>query len=295
MNPFDLLGPQFLLFYLILGGGVILMLGLLRRARESSDTLKVNLTDPYLIAYLRGGKNEVLRLGTVSLIDRGLLVVKGSRLRSDWQQATDIITNPIEKALLQKFLSEDEATSIYKDSALEAACQPYLATLTRQGLLPDEATRTTRMTRFIIGGAILFFVAFTKIMIALARGRHNILFLVFLTLLAIVVAYKVSNPFRTLKGSEQLADLRTLFGSLKDRASGISPGGATGELALLAAVFGMAALPTSVFPHAKALYPKATSSGSSSWGSSCGSSCGSCCGSSCGGGGCGGGCGGCGS
>ena len=140
------------------------MLGLLRRARESGDTLKVNLTDPYLIAYLRGGKNEALRLGTVSLIDRRLLVVKRSRLRSDWQQATDIITNPIEKALLQKFLSEDEATSIYKNSALEAACQPYLATLTRQGLLPDEATRTTRITHFIIGGAILFFVAFTKIM-----------------------------------------------------------------------------------------------------------------------------------
>jgi len=124
MNPFDLAGPQFLLFYLILGGGVILMLGLLRRARESGDTLKVNLTDPYLIAYLRGGKNEALRLGTVSLIDRGFLVVKGSRLRSDWQQATDIITNPIEKALLQKFLSEDEATSIYKDSALDRTWRP---------------------------------------------------------------------------------------------------------------------------------------------------------------------------
>ena len=64
MNPFDLAGPQFLLFYLVLGGGVILMLGLLRQARESSDTLKVNLAAPYLIAYLRGGKNEALRLGT---------------------------------------------------------------------------------------------------------------------------------------------------------------------------------------------------------------------------------------
>ena len=287
MNPFDLAGPQFLVFYLVFSGCVILALGMLRHVRESSDSLKVNVTDPYLIAYLRGGKNEALRLGTVSLIDRGLLVVRGSRLRSDWQQGTDIITNPIEKALLQKFRSEDEATSIYKNPTLEAACKPYLETLTRQGLLPDEETRTARMTRFIIGGAFLFFVAFTKIMIALARGRHNILFLVLLTLFAIFLAYKVSNPFRTLKGSHLLADLRTLFGSLKDRASGLSPGGATGEVALLAAVFGMAALPITVFPHAKTLYPKAASSSSSSWGSSCGSSCG--------GGGCGGGCGGCGS
>ena len=290
MNPFDLAGPQFLLFYLAFGGSVILALSLVRRARESSDSSKVTLSDPYLIAYLRGGKNEALRLGTVSLIDRGLLVVKGSRLRSDWQQ-TDIVTNPIEKALLRKFLTEDEATSIYKNSALEAACQPYLETLTRQNLLPNEAVRTDRITRFIIGGAFLFFVAFTKIMVALARGRHNILFLVLLTFLALFLAYKVSNPFRTLKGSNLLADLRTLFGSLKDRASGLTPGGSTGELALLAAVFGMAALPTTVFPHAKTLYPKAASSSSFS----CGSSCGTSCGSSCGGGGCGGGCGGCGS
>jgi uncharacterized protein (TIGR04222 family) len=290
MNPFDLAGPQFLLFYLAFGGSVILALAMLRQMRESSDSSKVNLTDPYLIAYLRGGKNEALRLGTVSLIDRGLLVVKGSRLRSDWQ-ATDIVTNPVEKALLQKFLAEDETTSIYKSSALEAACQPYLDTLTRQGLLPDQDTRTARITRFIIGGAFLFFVAFTKIMVALARGRHNFMFLVLLTLLALFLAYKVSNPFRTVKGSHLLADLRTLFSSLKERASGLTPGGATGEIALLAAVFGIAALPTTVFPHAKTLYPRASSSSSFSSGSSCGTSCGS----SCGGGGCGGGCGGCGS
>ena len=53
---------------------------------------------------------------------------------------TDIVTNPIEKALLQKFLTEDEAISIYKNSALEAACQPFVETLTRQNLLPNEDT-----------------------------------------------------------------------------------------------------------------------------------------------------------
>ncbi len=37
----------------------------------------MNLADPYLIAYLRGGKNEALRVATVSLIDRGMLTVSG--------------------------------------------------------------------------------------------------------------------------------------------------------------------------------------------------------------------------
>ncbi|HEX2521692.1 MAG TPA: hypothetical protein VHP35_06150 [Terriglobia bacterium] len=63
MNPFDLTGPQFLVFYLAFGGCVLLALNFIRKARESSDNSKVTLTDPYLIAYLRGGKNEALSLG----------------------------------------------------------------------------------------------------------------------------------------------------------------------------------------------------------------------------------------
>jgi hypothetical protein len=44
---------------------------LLRHAGEPAETTKVNLSDPYLIAFLRGGKNEVLRVVTMSLVDRG--------------------------------------------------------------------------------------------------------------------------------------------------------------------------------------------------------------------------------
>jgi hypothetical protein len=50
---------------------------MLRRAGESAEPPAVNLSDPYLIAYLRGGKNEVLRIATVTLIDRGYLTVLG--------------------------------------------------------------------------------------------------------------------------------------------------------------------------------------------------------------------------
>ena len=79
-----------------------------------------------------------------------------------------------------------------------------------------------------------------------------------------------------------LADLRLLFDSLKQRAG--SENWDTNGLTLFAAVFGIAAIPTVVFPHARTLYPAPASSGSTCGSSSCG-----------GGGGCGGGCGGCGS
>src|SRR6185295_16874913 len=69
VNPFDLPGPEFLLFYIILAVAVITALALLRRAAESDSAPQVDLGDPYLIAYLRGGENEAPRVALVSLID----------------------------------------------------------------------------------------------------------------------------------------------------------------------------------------------------------------------------------
>ena len=92
-------------------------------------------------------------------------------------------------------------------------------------------------------------------------------------------AYKITNPRQTGRGKALLADLESLFSSLKNRSASFQAGSNPNEVALLTAVFGVKALPKSVFPHAQTLYPQASSSSSGSCGSSCG----------------GGGCGGCGS
>jgi len=55
MSPFDLRGPEFLLFYAILG---VLVSGVLYTSRRRIDPpgeVKVDMSDPYLIAFLRGG------------------------------------------------------------------------------------------------------------------------------------------------------------------------------------------------------------------------------------------------
>ena len=62
MNPFDLHGPEFLLFYLVLSIVVIAVVIFRRRARESGDLPANSIQDPYRIAYLRGGKREVVKL-----------------------------------------------------------------------------------------------------------------------------------------------------------------------------------------------------------------------------------------
>jgi len=64
-----------------------------------------------------------------------------------------------------------------------------------------------------------------KILIALSRGRTNILFLVILSGLAAFVAFKTSSPFRTVRGEKFLQDVKPLFSALRQRAASVRPGG----------------------------------------------------------------------
>lgn len=73
MNPFELAGPQFLAFYATLGAGVLFAVYVLKQHAEGGEPIRLPSTDPYLIAYLRGGATEAVRLGVAVLVDRQLL------------------------------------------------------------------------------------------------------------------------------------------------------------------------------------------------------------------------------
>ncbi len=286
-NPFDLPGPQFLIFYVVLGVFTIIILWLARQASEAADAPRIDYSDPYLLAYLRGGAPEVIRVATVSLIDRGLLQMTDDQLVDVNQSAVNIVRRPIEKALLQHFRFRAKASSAFTSPAILSTCEEYRDALQRLGLIPDESILRVRLWRLCVAVILLSGVAALKILIALQRGRTNIFFLVLLAVFFVLIAIRVHNPLPTRRGDALLADLRNLFSSLKARAAMLRPGGETADAALLMAVFGLGALPAVSFPYAKQFQPKSSASSTSG----CGSACGSSCGSSCGGGG---GCGGCG-
>jgi uncharacterized protein (TIGR04222 family) len=300
MNPFDLAGPQFLVFYLGLSALVIIGVVVARKVAESSSAPKLDLSDPYLIAYLRGGDTEMLRVAAVSLVDRGLLTATGTQLKRAENAAVDSVRRPVEKELLNKFQQPDEASAIFDDARLNATSKPYEQTLKNAGLLPNESIKSARLTRLLIACFVLGGFGVVKILVALSRGRTNLGFLIVLMIVAVAVAVKLSFPRLTESGTAMLVDLQGLYSDLKSRALLLRTGGATLEPVLLAAVFGVAALESADFAFTRTLFPSAQAAqAGSSWasgGSSCSSS--SCssssCGSSCGGG-CGGGCGGCGS
>ena len=323
MNPFDLTGPQFLLVYIIFAGLVIAGLVFARRHAElSPSTPRIDLSDPYLIAFLRGGEKEVLRVATVTLIQRGLLVRDGKQIQRAENASPNSVRIPVEQALLNKYARSGKVSWMFEDDGLSLACEPYARTLQRARLLPDDYVHRGRLVRLVIATFLLTGVGFTKVMIALDAGRTNVGFLIVLIIASLIIAAAISFPRLTESGKAMIFDVQSLYGGLRHRASPINAGPASAaqvgsagvEPMMLAAVFGVGALAGSGFSFAEGLFRgqdkrrsnscasdnDCGSSCSTSSGSSCSSTSSSSCssgssscsgGSSCGGGGCGG-CGG---
>jgi uncharacterized protein (TIGR04222 family) len=208
------------------------------------------------------------------------------------------VLHPLERAVLGRFERAGEASTVFGDADLVAAAEPLRESLERQGLLPSAEVRIERQGRLLLALAVLVGLAGIKIVVALGRGHTNVVFLIMLAALFCMMAFGLGIRTRTVRGEMALTDLRKLFERQRGRVAHLRAD-ARDEALLVAAVFGLAVLP-SPWAYAREFFPRAAAkSATSSCGtssSSCGSSSSSCSsGSSCGGGGCGGGCGGCGS
>jgi uncharacterized protein (TIGR04222 family) len=226
VNPFDLRGPEFLVFYLALGLATLAIVWFLRRTNESDSTVSPILNDYLEIAYLRGGANEALRVATMNLINRGLIDIKtDDRLHTLDPKAHVLVSKDSERGILEKFTVAQAATQIFSDKTLRRTvtdeCQPTLA---RMGLVPDASRQAARAVLLFAGACLLTAVAGIKILVALSRGRSNIAFLIIAAAVFCVLLYKATSPLRTPTGNALLADLRTLFAGLRERGGSLVQG-----------------------------------------------------------------------
>jgi hypothetical protein len=129
--------------------------------------------------------------------------------------------------------------------------------LERLQLMPDAAMRAQLHRWFAIATAILLGVALGKIIIAFGRSRYNVEFLIILTVIGLGVVWFLVRRRRTHLGNRMLKDLQRLFRALRQRASTIRPGAMTSDAMLLAAVFGISALPATGFADFLRVYNKA--------------------------------------
>jgi len=286
--PFNLAGPPFLWFYGVFGSLLLLAyryyLGRLGPARPL-PVLSQLTGDPYAIAYLRSGRDETVKLALVNLIDRGLLAVSGKTLQGSAKADGDALRRPLDRAILSRCTTLTTVGEALHDGRVRAACDDYDRELRERGLLRSAGEQRRALTGAIAVVALLAGISTARVLQALSHDRHNVLFLIFLTVVGCVAAVQICARTRTRLGRSALTDLRTLLRRLRERINRLAAGGATNEAVLFAAVFGIEALPAQAFPYLRTLFPR--SGGTASGGDSGSDSGGD-------GGGCGSGCGGCG-
>jgi uncharacterized protein (TIGR04222 family) len=296
-------GPEFLGFYIVYGLCVLGVIALFRAIwgwmyRAPTESLRwrpgvyPSEGDAYTIALLRGGPREVALAIFGRLVTEGFLVLEGGILRQPSQPATA-------RARLSPL--EEEAIAVVAEGvpAKEALGQmvgglePRLARLREEleaeGLAPGISQRPIYGSFGLAALLLVPGLGLAKLVVALARGKSNILFLVILMILGALAAVALSKlPGQTTAGKRFLKWLKESHQGLVQMVSA-GRSQRHGDIALVAAIFGIEILPA-LAPLKLALVPP-PKTGDSSGGCGGSSSCSSGCG---GGGGCGGGCGGCG-
>src|SRR6202047_3511993 len=148
MNPFDLSGSSFLGFYIVFAVIVVRAVKLANEATDEGSPPALPLSDPYQIAWLRGGTPEAARIAVLALTDRGLLAVSGDNL-VNLSAAPSVVREPIERAILARCAqSGTPATAVLGEPAVQRACASSRGRLERLQLMPDAAMRAQRYRGF---------------------------------------------------------------------------------------------------------------------------------------------------
>jgi uncharacterized protein (TIGR04222 family) len=326
-NPLtNLNGPSFLVLFGIFSVLVLVSQTFAKSLLDRTDRLPIPAippeVDPYEVAYLRGGPNELARSVIFSLAQKGIIEFeqddKTGRIKKTDDLATPTRLTPIENATYGWVGIGRDAKSVFGSSSglvkqLEQFSHRYDIDLAnRQFLMPEILKSRAKRYSWIAAGLIAS-VGGYKIAAAVLFGSFNIIFAILITIVGFVIAKSMSKmPNVTKLGNQYLDRLYLAFSDLKYRSQApyigenaqrpaISEGGFAGvdPLLLSVGIFGTGILAGTAFSGYNDTFARAQRQQDSGWGGGgCGSSCGSSCSSSDGGGSscgssCGGGCGGC--
>ena len=118
MSVLNIPGPTFLLVYAVLTVVVCLSIRQWIGSRESQPATRIlRVRDPYEIAYLRGGVEELIQVVALSLIRRNLLEPKTVTLETKESGATDPVSIPIETAILGACRTATQAAMLQQNTS----------------------------------------------------------------------------------------------------------------------------------------------------------------------------------
>lgn len=310
-------GPTFLVLYAIFAVFTLAVTAVAKSNIDDTDKLPTPAippqVDPYEIAYLRGGTNEMARSVIFSLVQKGFAGIGSDGKVIQMGEPPDLRTLPeIERRAFEWLAPEREAKEVFASGTgltdlLKRFGEAHDHGLESRQLVASDLMKAAAKKYAGYAASVLGAVGGYKIAAALSNGHANVILAVIMTLIAVGIAFSFRKmPRMTKLGKKYVERLQTAFEDLKYKsqapyigASTITPVAAQAGFAgvdpllLSVGVFGTGILAGTMFANYNDAFARAQQQAAS--GGSCGgSSCGSSCGSGCGGGGCGGGCGGCG-
>lgn len=321
-------GTSFLVLFVVFIVITLFTLAVAKSTLDNTDRLPIPAIppelDPYEVAYLRSGTNELARSVIFSLVQKGFVEVvsdgKMGFLRRTDNRVEARSLPQIEQIALGWIAAERVAKEVFDKSKglireLEPACAQYQIVLSsRQFLMPPDLV--SRAKKFgLTAAALIVGLGGYKVFASILTGHFNVIFTIVITTIAFIIAMTIGQmPRMTKLGKQYLERLQLAFEDLKYRSQApyigtenqrpaIAEAGfaSVDPLLLSVGVFGTGILAGTAFSGYNDAFHRAQQQGawsSSGCGSACGSSCssgdgGSGCSSGCGGGGCGGGgCGG---
>lgn len=313
-------GPMFLALFVVFIIVTLAVLAIAKSNIDKTDRLPIPAIppeiDPFEIAFLRGGENELARSVIFSLMQKGFVEIvntdKTGRIKRIENASDPNSLSAIETVALGWVGASREAKEAFASGGLADRLSRHNAKYeielaNRQFLMPEEWKAKAR--KYGIAAALLIAgLGGYKILAAVLIGRWNIGFTIVLTLIAVVIAMTVGRlPRMTKLGKQYIERLQAAFEDLKYKSQApyigtnaqrpaLAEAGYSGvdPLLLSVGVFGTGILAGTMFASYNDAFARQQAAAG---GSGCGSSCGSSCGSGDGGGGCssgcGGGCGGC--
>ncbi|MGI9054352.1 MAG: TIGR04222 domain-containing membrane protein [Pyrinomonadaceae bacterium] len=312
-NPLaSMYGPYFLVLYGFVILFTLIFLGIAKSGIDKTDHLPLPPIpaepDPYQIAYLRGGINEVARSIVFGLMKKDCIELKIEEKTSVIKRInhqTKANLREIERLSLKWIGQERGIEEVFQANGLVTQLEGYGLTyqnrLEREQLLIGDDLKNSFSIWKWSAFSIIFGLGLYKLLAAVAYGNFNVVLLVIFGVVGLTITYYSSKMPRVSKlGSAYLERLQLAFDNLKyqSQAGYIQNGERRGvqqtsfagvdPLLLSVGIFGSGILVGTVFDNYNQAFQKSQQQSAAG---SCGSGCGSSCSSGDGGGG---GCGGCG-
>lgn len=306
-------GPYFLILYSAVTFLTIIIFALIRIRIDQSGRLPVppipSNIDPYEIAYLRGGLNEMARAAVFSLTQKGLLEIKDNgakKVLTRTRDAARVSTATVEDAALGWFFIPRESFMVFTKDGLVSVIEPfaedYRRRLGRQQLITDTDMKKQLSLWKWLAILIVLGLGLYKGFAAIMNDNFNVIGLVVIAFVGAVTITVIGRlPWLTVLGKSYLVKLQNVFEKLKYRSvretaepQSAAAWGVTDPLLLAVGIFGSVVLVGTAYGAHDEMFMRQQGNaggGCGAGGSSC-SSGGSDGGSGCSSG-CGGGCGGC--